>query len=175
MKQDNPTYEEQEAFLRLLRLCYWRSMEYLDGRSNDVELTDRQLLMLRALQEQGPSPPRLICPILGVTPADVTGISDRLAKKGLLRKARQDEDRRVVLLSLTPRGERIAEESLGWRVRRMTKLFRVVAKDQMSSMTTGMTTMLKEIEASRGPGSSGGGRRRRAPSAPVMKPESATS
>lgn len=169
MKQDSPSYDEQEAFLRLLRLCYWRSMEYLDGRSTETELTDRQLLMLRALQEQGPSPPRLLCPILGVTPADVTGISDRLAKKGLLRKARQEEDRRVVLLSLTPRGERLADESLEWRMRRMAKLFRVLPKEQMSLMRECMSSMLKELEAARGAGGANGGRRRRVASLPTLQ------
>lgn len=41
---------------------------------------------------------------LGVAPTSVTTIIDRLVRRGFLKRARTDENRRVVLLSLTQKG-----------------------------------------------------------------------
>ena len=51
---------------------------------------------------------RLITPV-----PDITRLVDKLVQMGLLSRVRDASDRRVVLLSITPRGERLAEELAG--------------------------------------------------------------
>jgi DNA-binding MarR family transcriptional regulator len=41
---------------------------------------------------------------LFVTPSNITGIIDRLEKKGLVERVRKETDRRVSLITLTPSG-----------------------------------------------------------------------
>jgi DNA-binding MarR family transcriptional regulator len=45
---------------------------------------------------------------LGATPANVTGIVDRLEEKELVERTREDDDRRKVLLRLTAAGAEMA-------------------------------------------------------------------
>ncbi|MCX7852477.1 MAG: MarR family transcriptional regulator [Caldilineales bacterium] len=43
--------------------------------------------------------------------ATMTGIVDRLVREGLVERSRSDEDRRAVLVTLTPRGYEIVEKA----------------------------------------------------------------
>ncbi|MDE1820585.1 MAG: MarR family transcriptional regulator [Euryarchaeota archaeon] len=145
MTTEGATADHRETFLRLLRLCYWRSLEYLNGGPEGSSLTDRQGTLLRALLEHGPLPPRHLCPLLGVTPADVTGLSDRLATKGLLRKLRSEEDRRVVTLTLTPQGERAARGSETWRARRVQAMLTGLSSEELRTVQNGLESMLRNL------------------------------
>ena len=48
--------------------------------------------------------------ILACDSSNVTGITDRLEERGLVRRTSADHDRRVKLLVLTDEGERMREE-----------------------------------------------------------------
>ncbi len=47
---------------------------------------------------------------LGISKANATGLVDRLVKKGLVARGHSPEDRRVVLVQLTPSGVRVAQQ-----------------------------------------------------------------
>jgi DNA-binding MarR family transcriptional regulator len=44
-----------------------------------------------------------------VTPSNITGIIDRLEKKGLVERIRKQGDRRVALITLTPSGQKLGQ------------------------------------------------------------------
>ena len=44
-----------------------------------------------------------------VTPSNITGIIDRLEKKGLVERIRQQGDRRVALITLTQSGQKLGQ------------------------------------------------------------------
>ena len=46
---------------------------------------------------------------LYVTPANITGIIDRLEKKGLVERTRKDGDRRIALITLTESGTNLSK------------------------------------------------------------------
>ncbi len=48
----------------------------------------------------------------GMALSTMTGLADRLEEKGLLRRVRSEEDRRVVYVEMTPRGKRAYQERL---------------------------------------------------------------
>jgi DNA-binding MarR family transcriptional regulator len=62
---------------------------------------------------------------LQVNPSTGTRMTDRLAAKGLVRRVRSTDDRRVVRLRLTREGHDIVEQVVG---RRRTELERIVAE-----------------------------------------------
>ena len=47
---------------------------------------------------------------LYVTPSNITGIIDRLEKKGLVQRVRKEGDRRVALITLTQAGEQFSSQ-----------------------------------------------------------------
>jgi len=74
-------------------------------------LTGPQVEALRILSKDGPLSSAGLSRKLFVTPSNVTGIIDRLEKKGLVERVRGVKDRRVSQLELTLKG-RVAAESL---------------------------------------------------------------
>jgi DNA-binding MarR family transcriptional regulator len=58
-----------------------------------------------------------------VTPATITGVLDGLERDGMVTRRRSDEDRRVVLVTLTDQGrELLVKKREMWRERWQTKL-----------------------------------------------------
>lgn len=50
-----------------------------------------------------------------LAPATITGLVDGLVQSGLVSRERDEEDRRLVLLKLTPAGKELVDEVLDYR------------------------------------------------------------
>jgi len=70
-----------------------------------------QLNCLLALHENGPLPPSQISRYILVNSSTVTGIIDRLEDKGLVKRTRTSQDRRVITIELTETGKVLAENA----------------------------------------------------------------
>jgi DNA-binding MarR family transcriptional regulator len=77
---------------------------------HDLSLT--QLRVLAILRDREPTMAEL-AGYLGLERSSVSGLIDRAARRGLVRRDASDEDGRAVRVSLTPAGQRLA--SLGAR------------------------------------------------------------
>ena len=75
----------------------------------EFELPFQGLIMLRILGG-GPRPMGELARIIMCDSSAVTGITDRLEERGLVRREPSEEDRRVKLLVLTDEGERLRVE-----------------------------------------------------------------
>lgn len=67
-------------------------------------LTTPQLLCLRLLTQEGPLTPGSVAKEMYLSQATVTGILDRLERRGLVERRRDQADRRKVSIHLTPEG-----------------------------------------------------------------------
>lgn len=112
-RTDPPTPKErtaQEAVTKLIRVAdtITRSLDRTFAR---FDLTGPQYNVLRILRgAEEPLPTmRLADRMLQKTPG-VTGILDRLQDKGLVRRERSSEDRRVWLCSITEEGLQLLDE-----------------------------------------------------------------
>ena len=76
------------------------------------ELTQPQLFALRQLKEKGPMTMGELSELISVTHGVATRMVDRLLKKGMVERRRNDSDRRVVTISLTGLGERATFEAV---------------------------------------------------------------
>ena len=94
-----------ESIRRLVRA------EYLDSQkmSKQYGLTGPQSLVLRLLIKKGALSSADLSRQMYVTPSNITGIIDRLEKKGLVERIRKQGDRRVALITLTPSGQELGE------------------------------------------------------------------
>jgi len=92
-----------ESIRRLVRA------EYLDSQkmSKQYGLTGPQSLVLRLLIKNGALSSADLSRQMYVTPSNITGIIDRLEKKGLVERIRKQGDRRVALITLTQSGQEL--------------------------------------------------------------------
>lgn len=71
------------------------------------DLTPQQFGLLRLLD--GPISMRAFAEDLSCDPSNVTGLVDRAERLGLVRRVPDSNDRRVRMLTLTPKGRRLRE------------------------------------------------------------------
>lgn len=74
-------------------------------------LTAPQLMCLRMLQDGGKHSAGTLAAALSLSPQTITGLTDRLQARALIRRARSDVDRRQVLISLTAAGRRLLAQA----------------------------------------------------------------
>jgi DNA-binding MarR family transcriptional regulator len=84
---------------------------YLDSRemAKRYDLTSPQYLVLCSLAAKGSLSSVNLSKILCVTPANMTGIIDRLEQKKLIRRVKKEDDRRISLIELTEKGLKLSQ------------------------------------------------------------------
>ena len=84
---------------------------YLDSQKMKREfgMTGPQSGVLHLLLKNGSMSSADLSRLMYVTPSNITGIIDRLEKKGLVERVRRERDRRVTLLVLTAAGKELSE------------------------------------------------------------------
>lgn len=92
-----------DSIRRLVRAVYLDSQKM----SKQYGLTGPQSSVLRNLVNDGPMSSADLSRMLYVTPANITGIIDRLEIKGLVRRIKKQGDRRVALITLTGSGQQL--------------------------------------------------------------------
>src|SRR3954447_5933947 len=78
-----------------------------------VGLRPRQAQLLRLLDADTPVPMRQLACAMRCDPSNVTGLADRLERRGLVERRADPADRRVKALALTPDGARVREDFVG--------------------------------------------------------------
>lgn len=68
------------------------------------EVTPQQMITILTLGELGKAKITTLSRRMGVSPPTITGIVDRLERNGYVERARDENDRRVVFVSITQKG-----------------------------------------------------------------------
>jgi DNA-binding MarR family transcriptional regulator len=124
------------------RLKSWQKMVELakPGLAREVsalDLTDTQALLLTRFDE--PKTMRDVAMILDCDPSNVTGLIDKLETRGLIKRTPSKDDRRIKLITLTPKGDAARREV----VNTIVKLFREKSGLTESETQTLVTLMRK--------------------------------
>jgi len=82
----------------------------LDAALKDLGITAQQMGILMSMRGGETQTPFELSKLLGIDTGLMTRMLDKLEDRGLLQRTRSLEDRRVVNLTLTRAGEKIAEE-----------------------------------------------------------------
>ena len=124
MNVENSVAEDKEAALRKLGDAYSgvaRAQRRLRGRDamQPGRLTAPQVNLLGPLAANGPMSSGQLAEAAGLTPATTTHMLDQLAVAGVVERNRQEEDKRVVITSLTDTGtsmltQRVEEMRIAW-------------------------------------------------------------
>ena len=94
-----------DAIRRLYRAVYLDASKM----SRQFGLTGAQSGVLRNLFAHGALSSADLSRKLYVTPSNITGVIDRLEKKGLVERTRKVGDRRVALITLTEKGNELSK------------------------------------------------------------------
>ncbi|HKU00982.1 MAG TPA: MarR family transcriptional regulator [Paraburkholderia sp.] len=82
----------------------------MDAALKDLDISSQQMGILLSLQRGTAATPFELSKLLGIDTGLMTRMLDKLEAKGLLARSRSVEDRRVVNLHLTRKGEEVAGE-----------------------------------------------------------------
>jgi DNA-binding MarR family transcriptional regulator len=102
----------------------WKKYQYF-LMPEDSDLSMHQMMFLKYLERRVTCTPSDIAQQLGITLGAVTGFVDSLYKLGLITRTRSEEDRRVVLIQLSPKG---IEPLNAFEEERKTKFARIFQK-----------------------------------------------
>ena len=136
---------EQEVFLNL-----WRTYDRLRAIEDELfarhGLTAQQYNALRLLLAAHPQPVQtltLAARLVSRAP-DITRLLDRLAERGLITRARPAENRRTVLVAITPAGRALLQE--------LAAEVRECHARQLGHLSAGeMTTLVTLLRKARAP------------------------
>jgi DNA-binding MarR family transcriptional regulator len=100
----------------------------MDAALKDLEITSPQMGVLLSIRLGWAATPFELSKLLGIDTGLMTRLLDKLEDKGFIERSRSEEDRRVVNLALTKRGQEIAAQIpevapkvLNARLRKFTK------------------------------------------------------
>jgi DNA-binding MarR family transcriptional regulator len=71
----------------------------------DEDMTNDQYYLLRYIKKKAKCTSTELASMFGVNKSAITAMTNRLVEKGLLQRTRDQNDRRVVYLTLTERGD----------------------------------------------------------------------
>ena len=122
---------------------------YLDASrtSREFGLTRSQSGVLKLLLMLGPLSSADLSRQLYMTPANMTGIIDRLERKGLVDRTRQSVDRRVVLITLTESGNDLSRRLPDSIERKLVSELMALSPEQMQMLSKAMNQIVHLMDA----------------------------
>lgn len=112
----------------------------------ELGLTLSQLRVLYMLQGAPGTPAGAVAAQLKVRPSTATGVVDRLVRDGLVRRERDDLDRRRVRIWLTERGMRVINELRARNRAQIWKIFRNFSEQDLADIDRTFNLLTSEAE-----------------------------
>jgi len=112
----------------------------------DLSLTIAQVKSLFFISNQGSTNFRKLAERLKVTPSNVTGIIDRLVEQGLISRTENPEDRRVILLKTTAKGDAQVAELRERRSNYLSKALINLKDEELACIAQGLALLAKATE-----------------------------
>jgi len=85
-----------------------------------------------------------------VTPANVTGIADRLVEQGLLTRTPDPDDRRVSWLRATDKGKTLINDLREGRAQEMRRILDKLTEEELATVARGFELVARAAEVSEG-------------------------
>src|SRR5690348_3877291 len=101
---------EVDQIFEAVVYLYTESRRITKELARRVQLTGPQLTVVKILEGIGDISLSELSDKIRAQNSTVTGIIDRMEREGLVQRARSTEDRRVVHIRLTEKGERLARD-----------------------------------------------------------------
>jgi DNA-binding MarR family transcriptional regulator len=113
-------YRLEDQAGHLLRRAHQRHTSLFVEMMGSIDLTPTQFAALARIREGGPATQNHLGRMTAMDPATIQGVVRRLVARGLVARQPDPDDRRVMVLSLTEAGERLARRAVAV-ARRITR------------------------------------------------------
>ncbi|MDD5127352.1 MAG: MarR family transcriptional regulator [Dehalococcoidales bacterium] len=113
----------------------------------DLGLTVPQFKSLSIIASEGCINLKNLAVALGVTPSNVTGIVERLVEHGLVNREVSPDDRRVLLVRVTPEGDALIGKLRETRVSHMAQILAGVSVQELDHLRKAFRILLEAVEA----------------------------
>lgn len=125
-----------------------RAIDLHSKRLSQVSgLTGPQAILLTELQKSGPIPVSTLAKRVSLSHATVTDILNRLAKREMVARARDQEDKRRILISLTEAGAAVLQESPALLQERFVREFGKLADWEQTLILSSLQRIAEILEA----------------------------
>jgi DNA-binding MarR family transcriptional regulator len=111
-----------------------------------LPLSIAQLKSLFFISNQGSTNLGTLAAALGVTPTNTTGIIDRLVKQGLVSRNENPENRRMLLLRATDKGEELVGKLRERRRDSLSEILQHMSVDELAILAQGLASLVKAAE-----------------------------
>jgi DNA-binding MarR family transcriptional regulator len=120
---------------------------HLAPRWLELNVTMAQLHVLHAVRRRGRVSGRQLAAELGVSPAAVVPVCDRLAQQGWIERIRDESDRRINWLQLTPSGLELVDGFAGRGKARITSALLRMSDEDRAALVRSLDTLATAMEA----------------------------
>lgn len=138
------------AFVEQIQHLFPRIMRYLEAEATreliGLEVTPAQMNALVVLYEPNNLPMGELAELLGLTESAATRLVDRLLRMNLVRRERDEIDRRVVRVRLSSYGRQLADLVFQRRQEQFTRFAERLTVDERSNLTEGLTALLRAFQ-----------------------------
>jgi DNA-binding MarR family transcriptional regulator len=128
----------------LFRRIWQEYQEYLTPEGSQV--SPLQMYLLKLLKRESTLTPSEIAGQFGITLGAVTGFIDRVYKLGLITRTRSEEDRRLVLIQLTPEGVSQLKAFEQQRKQKHRDILNNIGLPEIIAMNQSLEKFLKVLE-----------------------------
>jgi len=148
-RANTPMTAQLESDMELwqnIRDIYRSVLKRLNARLRKERITFSQYSVLLALSRNGPMQMNKLGEHMLVAPANVTGLVDRMEKKGYVRRRRDESDRRLYVIEPTEEGERIFRKIRSRFQLYAGSLGRTLTQQELASALAALRKVTKEVE-----------------------------
>ena len=122
------------AFIKLARSVNAVQSHVIPALLKDFGITESQFAVLEALHHLGPLSQGQLCQKILRSGSNVTTVVDNLERDGLVRRDRDEKDRRVQIVTLSALGSKLVQEALPVHVRRLTRLMNALTGEEQKEL-----------------------------------------
>jgi MarR family transcriptional regulator, organic hydroperoxide resistance regulator len=133
--------------MQSLRRIVKAIQDYSHEVSGKFGVTGPQLWALKTISREGSLPLGELSKKMYLDPSTVSGVIDRLESKGYVIRDRNQEDRRVVKVRLTPAGELLVEKAPNPAQGKMIHGLRGLSEDELNAVYHSVQKLVEIMEA----------------------------
>src|ERR1700752_1574884 len=142
---DKTSRDPVHSWLVLVK-AFQAAAKYLYAGLAEAGIDDTDFRILEALLNKGPLPVNTIGPKVYLTPGSISTAVDRLVERGLVSRVQSPEDRRVRVVSLTPRGKRLITPVFRKHAAEIREVFAGASPKELRTLETILKKIGKRAE-----------------------------
>lgn len=133
--------------MQSLRRIFKAIQDYSHEVSNKFGITGPQLWALKTISQNGKLSLGELTKKMYLHPSTITGVVDRLEKKGYVSRDRGQGDRRVINVQLTPQGKKLVKRAPNPVQGKMIYGLRRLKKEKLNSIYDSVNKLVEIMEA----------------------------